>query len=112
MTCEFVKKHIVSDNEFFTFKIEEFRDGPAQFLLVHMQFKQHTPTALKVAKREWNLLRTIVTAPLYAVRNDGDEEKWKHFVSLFGFAPTNIRVPCNNGEIRELFISTVSHDGR
>lgn len=108
---DFIKTHVIRDTKELIFEIDEYRDGPKQFLLVHIVFRSFSPSILKDVLREWRAFRSIITAPLYAVRNDGGEEKWKRFVSLFGFKPTHIFLPCNNGVIRELFIS-VSPDGK
>lgn len=102
--------HIILDYDEYWLEIEEYRRDKDQFLIAHICFEKFSPSILKRFIKEWTLFRTCVTAPLYALRDDGDEAKWLHFVSKFGFKPTGINVLCNSGDIRQLFISTVSHE--
>lgn len=108
---EFVKKHEVYETDKWRFVIEEYRRGVDQFFLVHALCKQFSASALREAKKAWLSFRQQYPVPLYAVRNDGSESKWKHFVTLFGFRPTGIHLPCDNGVLRELYISEII-DGR
>jgi hypothetical protein len=108
----FIGRHRVINHHLYWFDIDEYRLGDQQFLLTHLSFHKFTPSVWKRVLREWKLFREIVTAPLYAVRDDGDVDKWEHFVSRLGFKPTGILLPCNNGQIRQLYISTVDTHGR
>jgi hypothetical protein len=103
---EFVIRHRIPTCPDYVFEIDEYKrpDG-SQFLLAHLKFSFFAPSTLKRALFEWSCFRKCVSAPLYAVVDDGDFKKWKKFVSYFGFEPTDIHLPCNNGVIRQLFIS-------
>lgn len=107
---KFVQYHTIRDTPDYFFDIEEFKNEEGQqFLLAHLRFNRFSPAVLKRGLHDWRLFRTCVTAPIFAVCDDGDYDKWRRFVSLFDFKPTNIDVPCNNGAVRQLFISTVSN---
>jgi len=109
---KWIAEHVVYNTDLWRFTIDEYqRGGTDQFFLVHAQCKHCTPTALRTAKSEWSAFRKQFPAPLYAVRDDGGHRKWKHFITLFGFKPTGIHLPCNIGVVRELYISTVVNDG-
>lgn len=101
----FVATHTVQDNDAYCLTLNEYRRGDDQFIMTHFSVKHFSLSTLKRMKREWSVLRECVSAPLYAVCNDGDEDKWVHFVSAFGFKPTGKNISCNNGATRRLFIS-------
>lgn len=108
---KFVERHVILDYDEYWFEVDEYRQGDKQFLLAHIFFERFSPSIYKRVLREWRAFRQCVPAPLYAISNhDGDEKTWVHFVSSLGFKPTGLKVLCNNGAERQLFISTVSHE--
>lgn len=108
---KFITLHKVVDNDNYCFEIEEFKRDDQQFLLAHIFFRKFSLKVLKHGLQTWRMFRRCVTAPIYAVRSDVEEHKWREFITLFGFVPTDIHLPCNNGNIRQLFISTVTPHG-
>lgn len=104
---EFVDCIEVLDYPEYVCLIDEYRNEDQQFLLCHIGFSEFSLSIFKRLLREWAAFRSVVTAPLYAIRDDGDEDKWVRFVSHLGFSPTGLILPCENGELRELFISVV-----
>lgn len=104
---EFVVRHQATDAGDWYFEIDEYRrPSGEQFLLAHIAFRKFSLTALKEVDRHYRVFRQYVNAPLWAVCNDGDLNKWKRFISRYDFKPTGIWVTCNNGETRELFLSS------
>lgn len=91
----------------YLFEIDEYRrhDG-SQFLLAHIRVFKLSLSTLKQMTHEWKILRQCVTAPLFAVPEVADD-KWKSFVELFGFRPFMDAVPCENGDVRPMYIHTV-----
>lgn len=107
---KFIGRTRVLDFDDYVFDIDEYRRGDEQRLTAHIAFENFNKTILKKVLREWHLFRQIVTAPLFAYCGGYDQDKWTAFVSLLGFEPTGTNIICNNGETRQLFIHTVSHD--
>lgn len=112
MGFEFIKRYVVCHNQHFLAEIDEYRDGDQQFLLFHIVFSNFSPAALKSADEEWSRFRSVVKAPIFAMRSTGTEKKFARFCARFGFKPTNFHLPTNNGVIRKLYISTVHPHGQ
>jgi hypothetical protein len=108
MEFEFIKRTRVLDYDEYWFDLDEYRsvDGQ-QIVFAHLGFTKFSPSIFKRVLREWSAFRQCVPAPLYAMRDDGDVNKWTNFVSRLGFKPTGRSIRCNNGALRPLFISTV-----
>lgn len=104
---EYVAFHEVVEHDEYWFDIDEYRLDGKQFLLTHIAFEKFSPKIYKQVLHEWECFRKCVKAPLYAMCDDGDPDKWERFVSRLGFKPTGINIICNNGAKRQLFISTV-----
>lgn len=104
---QYIHCHEVIDHPEYVCLIDEYRHGETQFLLAHIGFSEFSPSVFKRLLREWATFRSVVTAPLYAACDDGDFQKWQRFVSHLGFKPTGVVLPCENGELRELFLSVV-----
>lgn len=104
---EFVARHIVVKHPEYWCEIDEYRRGDDQLLLGHIRFIKVSPSAFKRLLKEWRLLRQCVTAPIFAVCGEGSPEVWERFVAHLGFQPFGMEVECNNGALRQLYISTV-----
>lgn len=102
---EFVKRHDVLRTDDYWFEIDEYkRASGEQFLLVHLQFFNWSPSVFKRLLRDWRVFRQHVTAPLFACPRDADAKLFK-FVTRTGWHFQQ-NVVCNNGETRPLFIHT------
>jgi hypothetical protein len=103
---QFVRRHHAHITDDYRFELDEYgRAGGGQLLLAHLRFFKWTPSVLKAAIREWKLLRSCVTAPLFACP-ETDDAKWVKFVTKFGFKPLATTL-CNNGAQRPLFIHVI-----
>ena len=60
---------------------------------------------MKQLLQDWAVFRTTVDHPLYAY-SPVEDRKWVRFVSHLGFRPTGESILCNNGERRQLYLST------
>lgn len=105
---KFVARHEVLAYPEYDFDLEEHRRSDGSFLLAHLNFRKFTPSILKRVLREWQTFRTVVRGPIYAIRDDGSHDKWVRFITHLGFKPTDLSITCNNGAVRQLFISTVT----
>jgi hypothetical protein len=102
---QFVQRHEVISHPEYWAEIDEYKDESGQqFLLFHIRFAEFNKQVLKRAIREWKVLRSVVQAPLFAYAEQ-DDEKWRAFVSLFGFKPTDTFIDCQNGEKRRVYVS-------
>jgi len=103
---EHVAYHTVFENEYVKCELEELRrpcDG-ATMLFIHARFMARwSPRILKDCLKHWKLFRTVVTAPIFASPQVHDA-RWEKFITLFGFEPLVDAVPCNDGELRPLWI--------
>lgn len=108
----FHAKHLVCDHEDFRAVIEEYRKEPQatpaddaqQMLFLHLTFHRFSKSALARLLKEWRVLRSCVTAPLFAYAQD-DDSKWERFVTLLGFKPLHFNLPFEDGTHRRLFVS-------
>jgi hypothetical protein len=92
---------IVHDGPYWLFEIEEFQGKP----IVHLTCKHMCKTALKEAGRIWSAYRREHPEDHYALQSSpGDALLFKKFALRFGWQPTGILVPLENGQQRELFI--------
>jgi hypothetical protein len=89
--------------EFFA-DIDIWRNGDAEMVFIHLNVRQWNKQALTKMMKAWREFREYVTCPLYAVAGDDYGEKWKGFVSLFGFKPL-IDCVCANGQQRCIYIN-------
>lgn len=88
------------------FELDEYRRASGeQFLLAHIRVHRWAPSVFKRMFQEFKILRTCVTAPLFAVP-EVDDARWRKFVSAFGFRFLHDTV-CNNGLTRPIFIHTI-----
>jgi hypothetical protein len=99
----FVKRHDILDYPDYLFQLDEFHRGDEKFFVPHIVFNKFSPTILKRVLREWKSFRSVVRVPLFAHNGEGDENTWKHFVSLLGFVDTGDTITFN-GAPRALFI--------
>lgn len=94
---------IANDTPDYVFEVEEFHRGTDQMVFVHLMVRTWTPRALKQMLHDFEVFREAVPLPcVYAVGDLGDD-KWAHFVRLFGFQPLS-EVDCTDGSRRQLFI--------
>lgn len=98
----YVASHVIRDTPDYIFEIDEYQNGAERFYLTHIAFTNFSPSILKRILREWKLFRSIVDAPLFAVR-DIEDLKWLRFISRLGFKPHS-EIDWLNGERRRLFI--------
>lgn len=94
--------HEVLVTDAYAIHLDEHKRGQDTFLLLHLRFTQWTPQVFKRFIAHWWLLRSCVTAPLFAL-GEVDDDKWERFVTRFGFKYLRT-VKCENGETRRLFI--------
>jgi hypothetical protein len=104
-------RYRVCDCEAYWVDIDQYDVDGSPVCFVHIRFNRFTKDILKQALIEWRVLRTVITCPLLAYPED-DNDKWRAFVSLFGFKPTDTEIVCNNGEKRRLYISIVDNHVR
>lgn len=90
------------DTPEYVFEVQEFKRGTDQMVFIHLHIHKWTLSVLKRICREFAVFRKCVDVPLYAIA-EWDDEKWAHFVSLFGFKFLN-DVNCTDGKRRRLFI--------
>jgi hypothetical protein len=86
------------------FEVDEYRSSNGHVLLAHLRFAQFNKSILVRVLKQWKVFRSICIAPLFAYAEE-DAPKWRGFVALLGFKPTDQFIVCNNGERRRLFIS-------
>jgi hypothetical protein len=103
---QFVTRHHAHGTDDYWFELDEYRDGARQLLLAHIRFARFTPAIYKRVLREWSVLRSCVTAPLFAIPEVNDL-RWLKFVQKLGFRPFS-HVMCDDGERRPVFISTIT----
>lgn len=99
----FIKRHEARSTPDYLFEIDEWDEG----LVVHFEFRNFTPTTLRRAHQEWDVFRSVVTAPLFAIGPSHEDDKWRRFITRFGFKPHST-VLCNNGAERSLYLHTVN----
>lgn len=102
---EFVQRHDVRRTEDYWFEIDEYRRGEDQFLLVHLQFFNWSPTVCRRVIREFKIFREHCKAPLFACTERPDA-KWFKFISMMGYQFQQ-NIECRDGAIRPLFIHTI-----
>jgi 5'(3')-deoxyribonucleotidase len=107
--ADFVRRRVLDYDEYW-FDLDEYQVDGQQRLFAHLGFTKFSPSIMKRVLSEWKLFRQIVTADIYAIRDDGDVDKWEHFVSLLGFVPTGTTILCNNGNYRQLYIHRVANE--
>jgi hypothetical protein len=103
--------HTVIDCPEYLFDLNEYQNDQGETRLVaHITIHKFTPSIFKRIKREWVIFRQSVTAPLFAWHGPGPFDKWLRFISCLGFRPTGSHITCNNGEVRQIYISEVGAD--
>lgn len=95
----FVASHVARETADYILELEEWHEG----VLVHFRVSRFSPTVLKQMKREWQLFRRAVTCPLFVIEPPGSDDKWRHFVTSFGFKP-HMHIPCTTGESCQMYI--------
>lgn len=104
---KFVARHPALITDDYWFELDEYtREDGTQMLLAHIRVHNWTASVFKRIFQEWKVFRQCVTAPLFAVPEEADE-KWHKFVTALGFKPLLDGVPCENGDIRPVYIHTV-----
>jgi len=102
----FVQRHPALITDDYWFELDEYkRASGEQFLLAHIRVHHWSPSVFKRILREWKVLRTCVTAPLFAVP-EVDDDRWRKFVGKLGFKFLQDTV-CVNGERRPIFLHTI-----
>ena len=104
---EFVKRYEALATPDYLCELDEYRrpDG-AQLMMCHIRVHHWSAPVFKKILREWRLFRTVCKAPLFACPEVSDD-KWHKFVTALGFKPLLADVPCENGERRPVYLSTV-----
>jgi hypothetical protein len=99
----FVRRYDALRTDDFLFEIDEYKRATGeQFLLAHILVHRWTPSVCKRIRQQWRVLRSFVTAPLFALPKTNDD-RWRKFVGMLGFKPLH-NVICNNGEERPLYV--------
>jgi hypothetical protein len=105
MGFEFYQEHELSDNEAYRSVLHELRNERGdQLLAIHMDVHQFAPSALKRMKREFSALRSCTDAPIFAIEDNPDDDKWERYVRHMGFEFSS-RVECTDGNSRRTFVS-------
>ena len=102
---EHVAYHKAFETDYALFELEELRrpcDGAAM-LLVHARLARWSPRIFKECLHHWQLFRTVVTNDLFASPQVHDA-RWEKFITAFGFVPLIDAAPCNDGEMRPIWI--------
>jgi hypothetical protein len=101
-----VAYHTVFKNDDAVCELEELRrpcDG-AVMLMLHARLARWSPRVFRDCLRHWRQFRPTVAANIFASPQVHDA-KWEKFVSAFGFVPLIDAAPCNDGEMRPIWIS-------
>jgi len=91
----------------YTCELTEYNVRGLGVIFAHLDVRDNTPKTLKRLKREWKLLRSCVSYPIFAYRGteDGDDRAYGHFMRFLGFESTGLDITCHNGETRPLYLS-------
>ena len=103
---EHVAYHKVFENEYAVCELEEMRrpcDG-ATMLLIHARLARWSPRILRECQKQWALFRPTVPHNIFAYPMVPDA-RWEKFISYFGFVPLINAAPCNDGEMRPIWIN-------
>lgn len=87
----------------FVFELDEWRNGSAQMIFVHLWIKTWTKTVLKRCLEVFTAFRAVTDVPLYAMGEE-DDGKFERFAHLFGLTPL-IDAVGTDGKSRRIFIS-------
>ena len=69
-------------------ELEELRNtGEAQMIFIHLNVRIWSKSVLKRLLAEFATLRSLIDVPIFATGPESQDEKFKRFVSLFGFKP-------------------------
>ena len=101
-----VAYHNVFENEYAVCELEEMRrpcDG-ATMLLLHARLARWSPRIFRECLKNWHKFRTTVPDNIFASPQVHDA-KWEKFVTAFGFQPLIDAAPCNDGEMRPIWIN-------
>jgi hypothetical protein len=87
VTWSSTNRWVLIDRPEYKFEVEELRSGSGeQMIFIHLQVNKWSKSTLKQMLSEFRLFREMQDVPLFATSPTPDE-KWKSFVSLFGFEP-------------------------
>lgn len=98
--------HKVFENEYAVCELEEMRrpcDG-ASMLIIHANLARWSPRILRECQKQWALFRPTVPQNIFAYPLVPDA-RWEKFISYFGFVPLIAAAPCNDGEMRPIWIN-------
>lgn len=98
-----VGEQTVLDTPAYLWVLEEFRNGDAQMVFVHLTIRKWLRATFKELLAHWKLFREVVTCPIYACPDD-DDDKFAQFAGLFGFKPIS-EAMCTDGKLRRIFVS-------
>jgi hypothetical protein len=101
-----VAYHKVFENEYACAELEELRrpcDG-ATMLLLHARLARWSPRIHKDCLYRWRQFRPTVPHNIFASPQVYDA-RWEKFVTAFGFQPLIAAAPCNDGEVRPIWIN-------
>jgi hypothetical protein len=103
---EHVAYRKVFENEYAVCELEELRrpcDG-ATMLLLHARLARWSPRIFRECLKNWHKFRTTVPDNIFASPQVHDA-RWEKFVTAFGFQPLIDAAPCNDGEMRPIWIN-------
>jgi hypothetical protein len=104
----FVARHDLVRKPEYVCELDEYRlPNGQQLLLGHLRFHKFNKATYRSFLKEWSIIRSIVTAPIFVYAMEGAVTKTEKFISRFGFTPTDVFAPTESGELRRVFIHQV-----
>jgi hypothetical protein len=107
MAFEFYAEHDLSKSPEYQSVLHELRDEQgSQMLVIHMDVNASlfSPSVLKRMVAEFATLRSCTDAPIFAIEDNPDDDKWGRYVGHMGFEFSS-RVDCTDGRSRRCFVS-------
>lgn len=107
MAFEFYAEHDLSRWPEYHSVLHELRDDDGnQMMVIHMDVDplRFSLDVMKRMKREFETLRSCTDAPIFAIEDNPDDDKWGRYVGHMGFEFSS-RVECTDGLSRRCFVS-------
>jgi hypothetical protein len=82
-----VNRWALLDHPSHLWELEELRNGEAQMIFIHLNVRIWSKSVLRRLLAEFATLRSLIDVPIFATGPESQDEKFKRFVSLFGFKP-------------------------
>ena len=95
---------IFYEDEEFSFEISLIQGAPGKLLyFAHVYIWDFKPSVLKTIRTRWTEHRPRMPRILFA-QGDITDKKWTKWVLMFGFQPLLEKVPCTDGELRDIYV--------